>query len=389
LRIRYRTITLLVVSAASITTGCIRRFPQRDGIAAPVSASEDALATRLRDHVESLADEIGPRSYQTPQQLDAAGEYVLGAFRSFVGDERAATAVAPLAAEVSRAAYTQMRWRNLRRCAADHRDARKAREARQFRAFAQQAYWNIEMTVPGTERPGEIIVIGAHYDSDACESGGANPGADDNASGVAVLLELAARFADRPLPRTLRFVAFTNEEEPFFQTDAMGSVQYVNAAQRRGDDMKAMMSLETLGYYSDTPDSQAAPQPFKSLLGLPDVGNFLAFVSSWRSRDLARRAVTTFHAVSSLPCEGFVAHPWLVEQVHWSDNWAFDEAGVPAFMVTDTAPGRNACYHKACDTSERLDYLRMARAVEGLASVIEALAQPEDLPKDSPSSATD
>lgn len=371
---------VLVLVGVGLIPGCIHRIPQRDNIQPEVSAGERELAGRLREHVETLADEIGPRSYRTPQQLDAAGEYVLGALRTFVGEERAKSAVAPLPAPVSREAYTQMRWRNLRRCATDDREQRELGKARRFRALLHQQFWNIELNLSGTTKPGEIIVIGAHYDSDACESGGANPGADDNASGVAALLELAAMFADKPMPRTLRFVAFTNEEEPFFQTDAMGSAQYLQTAKARGDDMKAMLSLETIGYYSDEPNSQDAPQPAKAVLGLPDVGNFIAFVSSWRSRELTRRAVGTFQSVSSLPCEGLVAHPWLVEQVHWSDNWAFDEAGVPALMVTDTAPARNRCYHRGCDSAERLDYVRMARAVEGLARVIEALASNDDLP---------
>ncbi len=370
---------VLIVACVAVIPGCIQRIPQHDGVQADVSASERALADKLRDHVDSLANDIGPRSYRTPQQLDAAGEYVLGALRTFVGEERAKTDVTALPAPV-RGAYTQMRWRNLRHCASDDREQRELGKARRFRALLQQEFWNLELNVTGTSKPGEIIVIGAHYDSDACESGGANPGADDNASGVAALLELASMFANKPLPRTLRFVAFTNEEEPFFQTEGMGSAQYVQTAKARGDNMKAMLSLETIGYYSDDPDSQEAPQPAKALLGLPDVGDFITFVSSWRSRALTQRAVAAFHAMSALPCEGLVAHPWLVEQVAWSDNWAFDAAGVPALMVTDTAPARNHCYHDACDTPERLDYIRMARAVEGLARVIEVLAGSEELP---------
>jgi Zn-dependent M28 family amino/carboxypeptidase len=177
----------------------------------------------------------------------------------------------------------------------------------------------------------------------------------------------------------VRFVAFTNEEEPFFQTDAMGSAQYVQNAKARGDDIKAMLSLETIGYYSDAAGSQDVPRLAKWLLGVPDVGNFIAFVSSWRSRSLTQRTVSTFQAVSPLRCEGLMAHPYLVEQVHWSDNWAFDEAGIPALMITDTAPARNRCYHRDCDTPERLDYGRMARATLGVARVTEALATVDDL----------
>lgn len=378
--VRSTLLILFCIAGLGSLSACIQRLPHREVLAPNPSDSELALADRLRDHVESLATEIGPRSYRTPHQLDAAGEYVLGAFRSFAGEGRS-DAVSLLPAPVSSAAYTQMRWSNLSACVEHDRESREFGKTKRFREIRSQEFWNIELALRGTTKPNEIIVIGAHYDSDACESGGDNPGADDNASGVAALLELAAIFAQRPLPRTLHFVAFPNEEEPFFQTDAMGSLLYVRSAEARGDDMKAMLSLETLGYYSDAPDSQAAPQPAKMLLGLPDVGDFIAFVSSWRSRALTRRAVSAFHAVASLPCEGFIAHPSLVEEVHWSDNWAFDEAGVPAFMVTDTAPARNHCYHSACDTPDRLDYIKMARAVEGLARVIEILASDETLPE--------
>lgn len=370
---RQTRIVLLIL--LTILPACVRHIPRQTRVVHEDTATSAALSARLREHVEVLSEDIGPRSYRHPEQLDAAGEYVLGAMRNAVGEERATDSVLALPSLVSHRAYTQMRWRNLHRCVADTRATRAARRARSFRQMAQQPYWNLELTLPGSDRPHEIIIIGAHYDSDVCESGGANPGADDNASGVAALLELAALFADRPQPRTLRFVAFTNEEEPFFQTDAMGSVQYLRVAKQRGDDIKAMLSLETLGYYDDAPGSQEAPEPFKTLLGISDRGDFLTFVSSWRSRELTRKAVASFHAVSGLPCEGFVAAPWLVEEVHWSDNWAFDQEGVPALMVTDTAPARNRCYHQACDTADRLDYQRLARAVAGLAHVIENVAR--------------
>jgi len=363
-----------------LATACIRRIPHHAGRPAEPSATEIELAESLREHVETLAEEIGSRSYRSPQDLDAAGEYVLGAFRSIVGDERAASLVRALPSPVSRAAYTQMRWRNLRYCKRDDAAAREQLKARHFRNIRRQEFWNIELTLPGTSHPDEVIVVGAHYDSDACESGGANPGADDNASGVAALIEIATLLASQPMARTVKLVGFTNEEEPFFQTDGMGSRVYVRQALARGDKIKAMLSLETLGYYSDLPGSQQAPQPFKLLLGLPDTGNFLAFVSAWRSSALTRAALTGFGTDSPLAAEGFVAHPSLVEQVQWSDNWAFDEEGIPALMITDTAPARNRCYHQACDVPARLDYVRMAHAVTGLARAITTLANAERLP---------
>ena len=113
---------------------------------------------------------------------------------------------------------------------------------------------NLEVAIPGDDLASQILLLGAHYDSVQ-----GSPGANDNGTGVAALLELARCLADRRPRRTIRFVAFTNEEPPLFWTRNMGSEVYVRAALRRGDDIRAMISLETLGYYSDAPGSQRYP----------------------------------------------------------------------------------------------------------------------------------
>ena len=225
---------------------------------------------------------------------------------------------------------------------------------------------NIEAVLPGHGATDEIIVIGAHYDSVAD-----SPGADDNASGVAALLELARLLAGSTLPRTVRFVTFANEEAPFFYGDEMGSNLYAARAQAQGEHVEAMLSLETLGYFTDQPGSQRYPFPFS--LFYPDTGNFIGFVGNLSSRPLVRKAVGAFRASTAFPSEG-VAAPSGIEGIHWSDHWSFWEAGYPAIMVTDTAPFRYPYYHTSMDTPGQLDYTGLARVTGGLAEVVGVLA---------------
>lgn len=223
---------------------------------------------------------------------------------------------------------------------------------------------NVEATREGTSR--EIVVVGAHYDSAI----GA-PGADDNASGVAVLLALARAFELAPARKTIRFVAFVNEEPPHFWNPGMGSLHYAKACKDRGDDIVAMLSLESLGYYRDEPGSQKYP-PFISWF-FPDRGDFVAFVGNLSSRSLLRSAIGSFRQTAQFPSEG-ASLPSFVSGVGWSDHWSFWEVGYPAIMVTDTAPFRNPNYHTANDKPETLDYDRLARVTAGLITVVGQLA---------------
>ena len=225
---------------------------------------------------------------------------------------------------------------------------------------------NLEAVLPGNALAKEIIVVGAHYDS-VTDS----PGANDNASGVAAMLELARLLAGTSLPRSVHFVAFANEEAPFFYGDEMGSNRYAARAQAQGARIEAMLSLETIGYYTDQAGSQRYPFPFN--LFYPNTGNFIGFVGNLSSRGLVRRAVGAFRAHTAFPAEG-VAAPSGIEGVHWSDHWSFWEAGYPAIMVTDTAPFRYPYYHRATDVPGALDYVGMARVTGGLVDVIGVLA---------------
>lgn len=227
---------------------------------------------------------------------------------------------------------------------------------------------NVEATRAGQGRGAEIVVVGAHYDSVP-----STPGADDNASGVATMLALARIFAHRETRRTVRFVAFVNEEPPFFWNETMGSLHYAKECRDRGDGIVAMLSLESLGYYRDEPGSQKYPPVISWFY--PDRGDFVAFVGDLGSRSLVHEAIGTFRAAARFPSEG-AALPGFVAGVGWSDQWSFWQMGYPGVMVTDTATFRNPHYHQPTDTPGTLDYPRLARVTAGLATVLAKIASP-------------
>lgn len=233
---------------------------------------------------------------------------------------------------------------------------------------------NLVVEIPGTTRASEIVVIGAHYDSvNSAKSylgRVATPGADDNASGTAGLLELARRFVSARPSRTLRLVFFTNEEPPYFWTDEMGSWVAAKQSRARHENIVAMVSLESIGIYN------LQKQDYPPLVGLafPDEANFVAFVSRDEDRELVDRCVTAFRGVSDFPSEG-AALPRLVPRLGSSDHWSYWKEGYPAIMVTDTAFYRNRSYHKACDVPEPLDYEAFAAVVEGLEAVVRELVK--------------
>ncbi|HWI40022.1 MAG TPA: M20/M25/M40 family metallo-hydrolase, partial [Verrucomicrobiae bacterium] len=220
--------------------------------------------------------------------------------------------------------------------------------------------------LPAATEGGGTVVVGAHYDTVP-----GSPGADDNASGVATVLELARRFRGRGGEHTIRFVFFVNEEPPFFKGELMGSRVYARWLRSRGEKVVGMLSVESVGYFSDARGSQSYPFPNPGLY--PGTGNFIGFVSNLGSQPLLMRALRSFRGRGSIPSEGLAA-PGLVAGTDWSDHASFWEQGFPALMVTDTAPFRNPHYHTAGDLPERLDFRRMAEVAEGLAAVVEDLA---------------
>ena len=226
----------------------------------------------------------------------------------------------------------------------------------------RQPYPSAGRTVCNVELGEGPIVVGAHYDTVP-----GSPGADDNASGVAAVIELS-----RMLPTEgIRFVAFANEELPYSHGEEMGSFVYAKRAREREERISAMFSLEMLGCYSDAPGSQRYPP----VIGwfYPDRANFIAFVGDLGARHLVKRAHTLFRRHSDFPSQSLAA-PAFVRGVTHSDHWSFRRHGYPAVMVTDTAFNRYPHYHRATDTPEKLDYERMATVTRGLAGMLRELA---------------
>jgi hypothetical protein len=230
----------------------------------------------------------------------------------------------------------------------------------------EQEVSNLEVSVAGSENDSGTLIVGAHYDTVA-----GTVGADDNATGVAALLELARQLRGSKPRKNIRFVIFVNEEPPFFQTDRMGSLVYAQQLRRENVPVSGMISLEMLGFYSDAPGSQKYP----ALLGLlyPNRGNFLGFVGNSESRDLVRRAIRGFRESTGFPSEG-IAAPAEWPGIGWSDQWSFWQEHDPAMMSTDTALFRYPYYHTPLDTANRLDFERMARVVEGIQRVVVSLS---------------
>lgn len=326
-----RSLSWIVALLALLGGGCVKvHMPGKSfkGPLPPLTAEQAELSSRLRGHVQMLGGDIGERNVYKPEKLEYAAQYVEHVFGK-------------LGYETGKQEY----------------------EAERVRVR------NIDVNVPGTTRADEIIIVGAHYDSIM-----GVPGANDNGSGVAATLEIARMLKDAKLARTIRYVAFVNEEPPFFQSDLMGSVVYAKRCKERGEKIVAMLTPETIGCYSDEPASQQYP----SILGwfYPKVGNFITFVGESESGKLVARCVRLFRKHAQFPSEGGAA-PKSIEGVGWSDHWSFSRMGYPALMITDTAPFRYKYYHTAKDTPDKCDYDRMARVVEGVARVVEDLANEE------------
>jgi hypothetical protein len=219
----------------------------------------------------------------------------------------------------------------------------------------------------GAKFPNKIIIIGAHYDTVP-----GSPGADDNATGIAALLELARMFSKIDSPLTLRFIAFANEEHPGGTWESTGSYAYAANCKKHQEDIVAMLSLEMLGFYTEDEGSQNYPEPFD--LFYPRVANFIAFVGNSSSKKLVQESVATFRNSVKFPCEGLAA-PESISDAGRSDHRSFWQFGYPAMMVTDTSNFRYKHYHSAEDTPDKLDFERFTRVVWGLTHLITRLAE--------------
>ena len=319
----------LALGAGALAAGAWRLMlwmpePSRPAGCAALEVDLARLERALAAHVYALAGGVGARSHEQPQALGMAADYVRGAF-ALTGWSVRSQAFGP-----------------------------------------QDGFRNVIAESLGTERPEEVLVIGAHYDSVA-----RSPGADDDASGVAALIELP-RLLGRTSRRTLRLVAFTNEERPLGATELAGSRVAAAESRAQGESLVGMFALEGLGVYSDSARSQRHPWPLGAFF--PHRGDFLAWIGDLRSRALLHDALAVFRASGRLPSEGLAAPALLVPDVRRSDHAAYWAQGYPALLVTDTSEFRDPNYHGPGDRPENLDYARMARATAGVAEVVACLA---------------
>jgi len=281
----------------------------------------DASPARMRQTVELLCSEFAPRDYRHPDNLDRAADWIAARFTE-------------MGLEVSFQDYE----------------------------IEEGRFRNVVAYKPGTDPGLGVIVVGAHYDAY-----GGFPGADDNASGVAVLLELA-RTPPQPMTRAGRyFVAFATEEPPFFGSEAMGSHVFAKSLVEQGMQVQLMIALDVVGHFTDEPASQRFPVPLFAPL-YPDRGNFIAVVGDLRSGKAIWRVKQRMVATKALPVHSFRAPDSL--GVNLSDHLWFRKLGIQAVMITDTAYMRGDHYHTAGDTPDLLDYERMGRLVHAIHGVL-------------------
>lgn len=279
----------------------------------PDESAKWVNAELLRKHVEVLSSELLPRSAEHPENLQAAANYITGQLKQF-----------------------------------------NSAVQLQTYAHAGKNYSNVVASFGPDSQ--EIIVVGAHYDAYSIF-----PGADDNASGTAALIELARLLATQTLHKRIELVFYTCEEPPNFATEAMGS--FVHAASISHKTVRLMISLEMLGFYSQAENSQRYPLGFLRYI-YPDKGNFIAVIDQLFGSDASglKASINTWTQLEAYSMNA----PRYVPGVDFSDHRNYWAHNMPAIMVTDTAFMRNAYYHQASDLPHTLDYVKMAQVVYGV-----------------------
>lgn len=302
-----------------IVVGCLWLLVTRPTV---VSKSQDFGAAishvspaELEQHVRLLSQEYFPRSHRDTENLDRIADFVTDYFRSHGGDV----------------------WQQ------------------EFNAGGS-VYKNVISEYGPEDAP--LVVIGAHYDS-----AGAVPAADDNASGVAGLLQLGRLLSTAQLNKRVVLVAFSLEEPPYFTSDKMGSAVFAQSLAQSSKNVELMISLEMIGYFSDEPGSQRYPVRFLNLF-YPSRGNYIGVIDQVLSVQ-AQRLKSSMSEVMELPVYSINA-PRFIPGIDFSDHRSFWGHGYPAVMVTDTAFYRNYAYHTLSDTADRLDYEKMAQVVYGV-----------------------
>lgn len=282
----------------------------------------DVSPERLRRDVEYLCGELAPRRHEPQDNLDRTADWIADEF---------------------------------------HRAGLEV-EFQEYE-LPEGRFWNVVGFRQGLEVDAPVRIIGAHYD--VFDS---FPGADDNASGMAVLLELVRTLPPARPKRSQYFVAFSTEEPPFFGTEGMGSHVFARELHERGTQVDLMIALDLVGYFTEAPGSQRFPLPGMGLL-YPRTGNFLAVVGDLRSGASIKRVKLSMARLTDLPIHSFRG-PAALPGVMWSDHRSFRGFDMPAVLLTDTAHMRYPWYHTEQDTPDKLDYERMAEIVRGLHGIV-------------------
>ena len=289
-----------------------------------------ALEEHIRADVSYLADTIGPRNPPHHEALERTSRWIVE------------------------------RWR-----------AQGYRVGEQRFLVEGKSCRNLEIEIPGRLRPDEIVLVTAQYDTWPD-----SPGANNNGSGTAVLLQLSDLLKDGDLDRTLRLVAFTTQEPPYSGTDAQGSRVYAQRSFDRGEDIRVMLSMDAIGIYRHEPGSQRLPFPFR--LFYPDRGDFLGFIANLSSRRYVVEATRGFKKGSSFPIQAGSV-PWWVKGASWSDHASFWRLGYAGIQITDTGAFRSPATHTTeLDTVDHLDFVALARITVGMYTAILELTTVEE-----------
>lgn len=311
--------TVLVLLGLTSYWYMIRCEGQWDGVPLEVLRSSElpAIEKTLRDDVTYMSVILGERNPENHEALSRCAEWL------------------------------QHRWESL------------GYEVR-IQTFTMEGaeYSNLEVELPGRKAPSQIVIVSAQYDTLP-----GSPGANNNASGMAILLTLSKMLKGYQPQRTLRLVAFTTEEPPYFGTEQMGSFHYARRSRQLEEDIRVMISLDALGFYRDVPKSQRLPFPFS--LFYPDRANFLAFIGDLRSRRSVVEATKGFKQGSAFPIEAGVAPRW-VKGASWSDHSSFWRFGYMGMQVTDTGAFRSPWHTNQGDTMEKISFSSLARITMGL-----------------------
>ena len=280
---------------------------------------------KLENHVRILTDEMAPRNFEHFENMEKAADYIHEQF------DGTGARINELSYEIN---------------------------GKTFRIVS--GFFG-----PDTK---ERLIVGAHYDAVP-----GSPGAADNASGVAGLLEMAAALGENPPPMMVELVAYPNEEPPFFRTRLMGSYVHAMHLKKEKVPVRLMIALESIGYFTDRPFTQLYPNPFFRLL-YPSRGNFIAVVSRLREGSVVRRIKKAMRTVPDLSVHSFNG-PSIIAGIDYSDHRNYWKAGYRAVMVTDTAFYRNDHYHTPLDLPDTLDYKRLSKVVQGVYAAVLAEAR--------------